>query len=65
MDIVERLRTESPSYVLIGDAAVEIDRLREEIEEKNKRIDQYLGFIGYSVTKSVLQDHGLWQPEDE
>jgi len=31
MDIVERLRTEAPSYVLIGDAAVEIERLQEEI----------------------------------
>ena len=30
MDIVERLRTEQPSYVLIGDAAIEIEQLREE-----------------------------------
>jgi hypothetical protein len=30
MDIVERLRTEQPSYVLIGDAAIEIERLREQ-----------------------------------
>ena len=29
MDIVERLRTEQPSYVLIGDAAIEIERLRK------------------------------------
>ena len=29
MDIVERLRFGSPSYVLIGDAAIEIERLRE------------------------------------
>ena len=32
MDIVERLRTEQPSYVLIGDAAIEIERLREQVE---------------------------------
>jgi hypothetical protein len=32
MDIVERLRTEAPSYVLIGDAAVEIERLREALQ---------------------------------
>ena len=31
MDIVERLRTEQPSYVLIGDAAIEIERLREAL----------------------------------
>lgn len=30
-DIAERLRTESPSYVLIGDAAVEIERLQGEV----------------------------------
>jgi hypothetical protein len=29
-DIVERLRTESPSYVLIGDAVVEIEQLRRD-----------------------------------
>ena len=33
MDIVERLRTEQPSYVLIGDAAIEIERLREALKE--------------------------------
>jgi hypothetical protein len=33
MDIVERLRTEAPSYVLIGDAAVEIERLREALRK--------------------------------
>ena len=33
MDIVERLRTEQPSYVLIGDAAIEIERLRQYISE--------------------------------
>ena len=32
MDIVERLRTEQPSYVLIGDAAIEIERLREALK---------------------------------
>jgi len=31
MDIVERLRTEAPTYVLIGDAAIEIERLREAL----------------------------------
>ena len=31
-DIVERLRTEAPSYVLIGDAAIEIERLRGELD---------------------------------
>lgn len=31
-DIVERLRTKEPSYVLIGDAAIEIERLRTELE---------------------------------
>ena len=31
MDIVERLRFKSPSYVLIGDAAIEIERLREAL----------------------------------
>ena len=30
MDIVERLRFGSPSYVLIGDAAIEIERLRDQ-----------------------------------
>ena len=37
-DIAERLRTESPSYVLIGDAAIEIDKLRkvlQQIADKN------------------------------
>ena len=29
-DIVERLRTEQPSYVLIGDAAIEIERLQKQ-----------------------------------
>ena len=33
MDIVERLRTEQPSYVLIGDAAIEIERLQEALKE--------------------------------
>ena len=33
MDIVERLRTEQPSYVLIGDAKIEIERLREVLKE--------------------------------
>ena len=33
MDIVKRLRTEQPSYVLIGDAAIEIERLREALKE--------------------------------
>jgi hypothetical protein len=32
MGIVERLRTEAPSYVLIGDAAVEIERLRDVLK---------------------------------
>ena len=36
MDIVERLRTEQPSYVLIGDAAIEIDRLREAAKDRPK-----------------------------
>ena len=31
INIVERLRTEQPSYVLIGDAAKEIERLREAL----------------------------------
>lgn len=31
MDIVERLMTESPSYVLIGDAAVYIEQLRDDL----------------------------------
>ena len=31
MDIAERLRTEQPSYILIGDAAIEIERLRGEV----------------------------------
>lgn len=31
-DIVERLRTEALSYVLIGDAAIEIERLRKALE---------------------------------
>lgn len=31
-DIVERLRTQEPSYVLIGEAAIEIERLRAELE---------------------------------
>ena len=33
MDIVERLRTEQPSYFLIGDAKIEIERLREVLKE--------------------------------
>jgi len=31
MDIVERLRTEQPNYVLIGDAVYEIEWLREAL----------------------------------
>ncbi len=31
MGIVERLRTEQPSYVLIAKAAIEIERLRDEL----------------------------------
>ena len=30
MDIVERLRFGSPNYFLCGDAAIEIERLREQ-----------------------------------
>lgn len=32
-DILERLRTKEPSYVLIGDAAIEIERLRNLVKE--------------------------------
>ena len=37
MDIIERLRTEQPSYVLIGDAAIEIERLRKQ--NQNQALD--------------------------
>ena len=40
MDIVERLRTEQPSYVLIGDAAIEIERLREALRHMLRWHDQ-------------------------
>ena len=40
MDIVERLRTEQPSYVLIGDAAIEIERLQEALVEIVYQIGQ-------------------------
>ena len=40
MDIVERLRTEQPSYVLIGDAAIEIERLREALQHIVRWHDQ-------------------------
>ena len=33
MDIVERLRFGSPNYFLCGDAAIEIERLREALKE--------------------------------
>ena len=37
-DIVERLRTEAPSYVLIGDAAIEIERLQKEADELHYKL---------------------------
>lgn len=37
-DIVERLRTEPPSYGLIGDAAIEIEQLREALRNVPKTI---------------------------
>ena len=51
MDIVERLRTEQPSYVLIGDAAIEIERLRRDVEEANAR--------AYIMAKEIT----LWQSQ--
>ena len=53
MDIVERLRTEQPSYVLIGDAAIEIERLREELKWKNDHVEQ-LAKAMHKMVKSVL-----------
>ena len=63
MDIVHKLRTESPTYVLIGDAAIEIEKLREErnqlrkvvmdadwmdlLDEKNKEIERLQKQIRY------------------
>ena len=38
-DIVERLRTEAPSYVLIGEAAIEIERLRKVLHSIAKEYD--------------------------
>jgi hypothetical protein len=45
MDIVEQLRTEAPSYVLIGDAAVEIERLREDRERLRDALLLTLPFV--------------------
>jgi len=44
MDIVKRLRTEPPTYQLIGDAAIEIERLREALQEilKTNHMDYVL-----------------------
>ena len=44
MDIVERLRTEQPSYVLIGDAAIEIERLEKENELLQKELKKHLTY---------------------
>jgi hypothetical protein len=44
MDIVERLRFGSPSYVLIGDAAIEIERLQKENELLQKELKKHLTY---------------------
>ena len=44
MDIVERLRTEQPSYVLIGDAAIKIERLEKENELLQKELQKHLTY---------------------
>ena len=41
MDIVERLRTEAPCYVLIGDAAIEIERLRGALNEAHHQLEYW------------------------
>ena len=51
MDIVERLRTESPTYVLIGDAAIEIERLREERDKLKKALRSLI-----ALTASALKE---------
>ena len=44
MDIAERLRTEQASYVLIGDAAIEIERLQKENELLQKELKKHLTY---------------------
>lgn len=44
-DIVERLRTEAPSYVLIGEAAIEIERLRKALLSIVKTTDDEFAAI--------------------
>lgn len=53
MDIVERLRTESPSYVLIGDAAVEIEQLRRDRKLDFELMDTFVKEI--NRMKQVLR----------
>lgn len=50
MDIAQQLRTESPSYVLIGEAAVEIERLREALMKVCNSLDDNLPAI---MTKNI------------
>ena len=47
MDIAERLRTEQPSYVLIGDAAIEIERLEKENELLQKELQKHLTYLDH------------------
>jgi hypothetical protein len=53
MDIVERLRTEQPSYVLIGDAAIEIERLRRIIAIDGNLLDEDAVHLRAAIDKRV------------
>jgi len=68
MDIVERLRTEQPSYVLIGDAAIEIERLREEVKQLVKERNRYkrvcLKIVGDSKEEDDISDFVLYLAEE-
>lgn len=61
-DIVERLRLEAPSYVLIGEAAIEIERLREREHSLEYSLSMILddldatAKIGY-IPHELLGDH--------
>ena len=61
MDIVERLRFGSPSYVLIDHAAIEIERLRKEVDELKDLMQATVNYTGASVSSESYTFH----PEQE
>lgn len=59
-DIAERLRTEEPSYVLLGDAAIEIERLRNAAVERMDSMTDVLERWTKSIDKML---GGAWEAE--